>query len=375
MTSPARWRARLNRANAHHVRQLEAVLKREFRRLLREIDPAKPGKAVAAHATRLNAILATHKRATAHTFGFLAVEMLGRHEANAPGVMDAKAENATNAPPSRSEQVAAILLELARTVALGALAALIAEALARDRQIVAAVEGAILSAADPDPRAIATTLLESRHVGSRLAVAHAIATGAEIAPSPPGNLITGGFGGSPPPPPPPPPPGGGAGGGPTPRSRFSELVEKLVREEAPIRARQIARTSGDTIADALGQAAREGWGEDRTRKELEARLGGLVADYRARAIARTELGSAQNAAALAIARERAAAGAKLEKVWVAIDDGRTRESHAEADDQVRPLEQAFAVGRSALMHPGDPTAPLGEIVNCRCAMLIRRAAA
>lgn len=374
------WRARLNRANAHHTHQLEIVLRREFRRLLKEIDLKDEGKAVAAHAGRLNVILAAHKRAAAATFGFLALEMLRN---NAP-LTGAKSENVQdNAPLTRSEQVAAVLLELARTVAVGAVAALIAEALARDRALVAATEGAILAAADPAPRAIAASLLQNRHVASRLSQAHAIVTGADVlaavgenAPSANPGANTGRSGGGGGQTPPNNPISGGPGDIPPPRrSRFSELVEQIVREESPQRARAIARTSRGTIARLLARAAREGWGEERTRAELEAALGGRIAAYRARVIARTELGSAQNAATMAMARDRAAAGAKLEKQWVAIDDARTRETHDAADDQVRALEEPFAVGKALLMHPGDPTAPLGEIIACRCAMLIRRAAA
>lgn len=384
--SAAAWRARLNRANAHHVNQLEIALRREFKKLLAELNPKQPDRAVAAHAARLNVILGAHKRAACATFGFLAVEMLAPHKTglksdNAP-FMGHKADE----PSSRAEQVAAVLLELARTVAVGAVAALIAEALSKDRALVAAVEGAILAAPDPAPAAIAATLLQNRHVAARVIQAQAIAAGEDVVAevvreaasadpgatagpnSAPGQTSPNNPIGRPPTSPPPPPSSGGPGDIPPPqRSRFSELVERIVRSEAPHRARRIARTSGETIARVLARAAQEGWGEARTATVLQETLVGLnneVSRYRARVIARTEMGSAQNAATLAIAQDRAERGAKLEKVWVAIDDGRTRPTHAAADDQVRPLEQDFDVGTHKLAHPGDPEAPLGEIANC-----------
>lgn len=367
------WRGRLNRANAAHVNRLAVVLEREFARVLKELDQAKPMPAVRDHALRLTAILGAHKRAAAVSFGFLALEMLrGNNPENSRQELKADAP-----PPSRAEQVGRVLLELARTIAVGAMAVLIAEALAKDRGTVAAVEAAILAAPDPSPAAIARAVLQSPHVAQRLALAHAMASGAgdgaeavaaalEARPIQPHGGGAGGGG--------PPPPGGPGGSDPPPRaSRFADLVEQIVREEAPVRARTIARSSGAAISEILARGAREGWGEDRVAKELRQRLGGL-AGHRARAIARTEIGSAQNAAILALAQDRAARGERLEKVWVAIDDARTRESHNLADDQVRPLDQPFAVGRALLMHPGDPAAPLGEIINCRCAMLIRRRA-
>lgn len=373
------WRARLDRANAAHVLRLAHALRREFARLLRELKPTSPQTALIAHRSRLSLIIASEKRAAALTFGFLGLEMLApESSANYAKSMQRKAE-----PLTRAERIGQVFLALARTMATGAEAVALAELLARDPMLAAAVEAAILTALDSKPAAVAATLLEAPRVRARVAAAHAIVTGADIALEAIAEAATGdpsAIGDGRNDTPPNEPPGGGAGGGDLPprdppprRSRFSELVERMVREEAPVRARQIAAGSGNVIAEVLGQGAAQGWGEERLRKELEARLGAVVAQHRARRIARTELGAAQNQAMLALAQDRAAAGEKLTKVWVAIDDGRTRPSHADADDQVRPIEQPFAVGVSSLMHPGDPSGPLNEIINCRCAMLIQSA--
>lgn len=55
-----------------------------------------------------------------------------------------------------------------------------------------------------------------------------------------------------------------------------------------------------------------------------------------------------------------------EKMWVARHDSRVRESHADADGQVVPVNQPFLVGGYTMMHPGDRSAPPGETINCRC---------
>lgn len=52
--------------------------------------------------------------------------------------------------------------------------------------------------------------------------------------------------------------------------------------------------------------------------------------------------------------------------WQAVNDDRTRESHAEAHGQVQLLGERFSVGSGSLAYPGDPTGPLEEIINCRC---------
>lgn len=47
-------------------------------------------------------------------------------------------------------------------------------------------------------------------------------------------------------------------------------------------------------------------------------------------------------------------------------DSRVRPTHAVADGQTVPIDQPFFVGGFAMDHPGDPTAPPGEVIRCRC---------
>lgn len=93
---------------------------------------------------------------------------------------------------------------------------------------------------------------------------------------------------------------------------------------------------------------------------------------RARTIARTEAISALNSARLETFQEMARdEGGEFEKVWVAtVGDGRTRETHREADGQRVPLDQPFIVGGFPLMFPGDPSGPPELVINCRCSMLL-----
>lgn len=55
--------------------------------------------------------------------------------------------------------------------------------------------------------------------------------------------------------------------------------------------------------------------------------------------------------------------------WIAIGDQRTRDDHDEADGQIVAVEDTFLVGGEELEHPGDPSAPLEQIVNCRCTVV------
>lgn len=60
----------------------------------------------------------------------------------------------------------------------------------------------------------------------------------------------------------------------------------------------------------------------------------------------------------------------LRKAWIATFVN-TRESHATAaavynEEGAIPIAEAFIVGDSALMYPGDPAGSPGEIINCAC---------
>lgn len=98
---------------------------------------------------------------------------------------------------------------------------------------------------------------------------------------------------------------------------------------------------------------------------------------RSETIVRTELQRVFNLAnhsqQLATARQMPG----LLKTWIATADMRTRASHLRAHVEYRtapiPVEQPFVLvdaklGRAELMYPGDPAAPPGYTVNCRCRM-------
>lgn len=61
---------------------------------------------------------------------------------------------------------------------------------------------------------------------------------------------------------------------------------------------------------------------------------------------------------------------EFEKMWLAVDDTRTRETHDAADGQRVPVTSPFLVGGFELAFPGDPNGPPQEVIQCRCVPLL-----
>lgn len=95
--------------------------------------------------------------------------------------------------------------------------------------------------------------------------------------------------------------------------------------------------------------------------ELEGSLKQVFAnrDARAQTIARTEAGHAAKTARI---EQFKADG--IERIqWITQADGAVRETHAQADGEVRRLGDRFSNG---LRWPQDPDGPAEEVIQCRC---------
>ena len=143
------------------------------------------------------------------------------------------------------------------------------------------------------------------------------------------------------------------------------------------RAEQILANAGNRLVGASdrtwGRAREEvllGMEQGLSISKIQANVQGVMnADLvRATTIARTETLSAYNAGAVAGVKALGADGPSC-KEWLATGGPRTRESHADADGQVVPLNEFFIVGGWELDQPGDPTGPPDEVINCRCTVL------
>lgn len=121
----------------------------------------------------------------------------------------------------------------------------------------------------------------------------------------------------------------------------------------------ISQTTIAHIETVLQQAIANGWGVDKAVKELED---SDITKRRARMIVRTETVKSTNFTQLAAADNE---DFEMEKMWIAIEDNRTRRSHSHhgVDGERQDLDQPYSNG---LMHPGDPNGSAEEVINCRC---------
>jgi hypothetical protein len=132
------------------------------------------------------------------------------------------------------------------------------------------------------------------------------------------------------------------------QNRMVGLGSDLWRQtRAALQAGQAAGETIDEIADRVRTAAG-------------------VTHARAQAVARTEIMKASNAGSYQQALM--VMGPTEQKEWLATEDSRTREDHAVANAQRRPISQPFSVGGWDMQYPLDDTAPASEVVNCRCTL-------
>lgn len=123
----------------------------------------------------------------------------------------------------------------------------------------------------------------------------------------------------------------------------------------------ISRTTINHIESVIQEAIKEGWGVDKTVKELED---SDITKNRARMIVRTETVRAANFTQMAAADNE---DYEMEKQWIAVEDNRTRVSHSHrgVDGERVNLDDKFT---NDLLFPGDPEGDAAEVVNCRCTL-------
>jgi SPP1 gp7 family putative phage head morphogenesis protein len=136
-------------------------------------------------------------------------------------------------------------------------------------------------------------------------------------------------------------------------------------------AKDIDDTTKKKLRKALSESIEEG--EDlkkRVAKLIEVSDEMFAEDkkWRAELIARTESCTTMNAGAIELYKSEDIGY----KEWISVQDDRTRDSHLLMDGVVVPITDKFEVPATSqsegafMEYAGDPSAPAGQVCNCRC---------
>ncbi|MFJ7586966.1 phage minor head protein [Streptomyces sp. NPDC097617] len=139
----------------------------------------------------------------------------------------------------------------------------------------------------------------------------------------------------------------------------------------------LLRAVGDRLAEAaraeLAAGVDAGEDVDQLRARLRAaftREGAQLGPEREQRIAQTEASRAWNTSTLAAAQAASGPERPVVKQWITRHDRTVRTAHAQADGQIRLLAEPFSVDGVAMQTPGDPSAPAGLVINCRCRLAV-----
>jgi F like protein len=154
---------------------------------------------------------------------------------------------------------------------------------------------------------------------------------------------------------------------PEARRLVSPLLQTLVDQQAGKQAARLVAGAEEAVAQVMLDSLTEGWSVPRTADALRERFSEF-SRTQSTMLARTDLISLSNGASLATATSLGDEAPNF-KTWLATNDDRTREDHAEADGQSVPFDQPFDVGGVPMMYPGDPDGPDDSTINCRCTLI------
>lgn len=135
----------------------------------------------------------------------------------------------------------------------------------------------------------------------------------------------------------------------------------------------IADTLKDKIKAEIIKGHEQGWGVDKIVKHIND---ADFPDWMAKRIVRTELNKASNIGAMVAAADL---NIEVQKEWLSTQDNRTRRiprdqyDHLDMNGVKVGFNDRFIVPSTktvdAMLHPGDPDASVGNIVNCRCTLV------
>lgn len=157
---------------------------------------------------------------------------------------------------------------------------------------------------------------------------------------------------------------------------FLENITSYLIEWGFYLAAIMTKTTKDRLTELVRKAVADGLSVEEIVKLIESEGQYAFMRYRATMIARTEVMRASNFSSLLGAERHPFF---VDKIWISRRDARTRRipknvyDHWDMDGQTVEFNQYFTSfdrnGRPIIVEaPGDPTAPKGFTINCRCAV-------
>lgn len=137
-------------------------------------------------------------------------------------------------------------------------------------------------------------------------------------------------------------------------------------------AKKVQQTSETTYLDvssALTAALASELPEDDVIRSMLKVKG--FSNWRSATIARTEMHAAAMYASEESAKKISAESElRIQKRWVPVTDGRTRDAHiAMLGSKSIPMDAKFKVNGEALSRPSDPAGSASNTINCRCVLV------
>lgn len=148
------------------------------------------------------------------------------------------------------------------------------------------------------------------------------------------------------------------------KASFMDIVQGFIARNAYKKSKYITESSHKIVKKVIADGVSNGLGEKEIAKNLKEEFVSGVADSRARTIARTEVHDAATYGMQAAAEE---SDTDMIREWVAVEDERTRQAHADADGQQVEMDQPFEVGDELIDRPGEGSEE--NSINCRCTVI------
>lgn len=133
-------------------------------------------------------------------------------------------------------------------------------------------------------------------------------------------------------------------------------------------------TVRNTLVNDVIEAIKKSLGENATVIDVQNAIYAIVSKsqtfykWQSLRIARTESTSASSFAGMKTAEQ---SDLVLDKVWISIQDDRTRIKpfdHLDMNNVKQDFNKPFYVGGENIQYPGDTKASAGNVINCRCGL-------